>query len=166
MYVDVIPKKDPKLLEKIKELGFDAVFTAEDSKLIDPDDELPFDLKLYSGKDINFVITKGRADVVTDLDKYSVILNKGLCSKLKDNGMFVMFKFDSLIKTDNFYKVYKNFLINSRFCADYGVPSLYVSFASSEEEIKSPIQMIAFAEHFGYGYKAYKKSVDMLLKKK
>lgn len=166
MYIDVIPKADRDLSDKIKKLGFDSVFCIDNSHLRDIDDTAPFKLKVYSEDNYAFVISKGRADIVTDLEKNSFLLNKGLCSKLKENNMFVMFKLGSLIEGEQFYKVYKNLLINGRMCADYSVPALYVSFASSEKDIKSPLQLVAFAEQFGYGYKNYKKAVDLLMKRK
>ncbi len=164
MRIDVIGKVDKGLAEGAKKLGFSHIFCADGARVYDIDDKTPFDLKIYSDKDYTFVINKGKADIITDTEKYFFILNKGLCSKLKENKMFVMFKLKALVESDQFYKVYKNFLINSRLCNDYSVPSLFVSFASSESELKSSIQLEAFAEHFGYNYKNYKNAMDTLLK--
>jgi hypothetical protein len=163
MNVDVIGKADRTLAESVKKLGFDHVFCFDGDSIYDIEDKIPFKLKVYTGKDYSFIINKGRADVVADMDKHAFILNKGLCSKLKENKMFVVFKLKSLVETDQFYKVYKNFLINSRLCNDYSVPSLFISSASSIDDMKSPMQLEAFAEHFGYGYKNYKKSVETLV---
>lgn len=166
MYIDLIEKDDKSLIEQLKKLGFHTVFFVENGAIKASSDANAFALKLYSGKDYEFVIQKGKADVIMDLDKNGFLLNKGLCSKLKENGMFVVFKLKALVESQDFFRTYKNFTINSRLCNDYSVPALYVSFANNAEEIKSPIQLVAFAENFGYNYSNYKKGTDALLKKK
>ena len=80
--------------------------------------------------------------------------------------MFVIFKFSSLLESSDFFRTYKNFLINGKLCNDYSVPALYVSYAKDKDEIKSPTQLIAFAEAFGYNLKNYKRSIELLLKRK
>jgi hypothetical protein len=166
MYVDLIKKRDEKLAERLKTLGFSDIFYIEKDIIKEISDTAPFDLKLYDGKDYEFVIQKGKADAITDLDKNGFLLNKGLCSKLKENGMFVIFKLKSLVESDEFFRTYKNFLINGRLCNDYSVHTLYVSFAGDIDDVKSPIQLISFAENFGYNYSNYIKSVEALLKRK
>ncbi len=166
MYVDLLQKNDGGLVDSLKKLGFDSVFFIERGSITDVDDKLPFELKLYDGKDYDFIIQKGKADAVTNLDKNGLFLSKGLCSKLKENQMFVIFKFSSLIESSDFFRTYKNFLINGKLCNDYSVPALYVSYAKDKDEIKSPTQLIAFAEAFGYNLKNYKRSIELLLKRK
>lgn len=166
MYIDLIEKKDKFLVDELKKLGFNKVFHIAQGSITDVDDKLPFELKLYDGKDYNFIIQKGKADAITDLDKNGLLLNKGLCSKLKENRIFVIFKFSSLVKSTDFFRTYKNMLINGRLCNDYSVPALYVSFAADGGEIQSPAQLLAFAEEFGYNSNNYKKSVELLLKRK
>ncbi len=164
MYIDLIQKNDKEIVDRLKKLGFDNIFDIERSSITDVDDKLPFELKLYDGKDYNFIIQKGKSNAITDLDKNALFLNKGLCSKLKENRMFVIFKLSSLIGSTDFFRTYKNFLINGKLCDDYSVPALYVSFAGVKEQIKSPAQLVAFAEAFGYNLKNYNKSVELLLK--
>lgn len=166
MYIDLVGKDDEELVKKVKNLGFDSVFYSDKGVIKDCDDKLPFEIKLYGGKDYDFVIKKGKTGAITDLDKNGVLLNKGLCSKLKENEIFVIFKFKSLVDSEEFFRTYKNFLINARLCNDYSVPALFVSFAAGAEEIKSPAQLVAFAETFGYNYSNYKKSVEFLSKRK
>ncbi|MCL4400770.1 MAG: hypothetical protein M1348_01840 [Candidatus Parvarchaeota archaeon] len=165
MYIDLISKRDKSLIDELKALGFGAVFCPEKDSIRNVLDPEPFDLKMYAGDDYEFVITKGKADAVTDLEKSGFLLNKGLCSKLKENKIFVIFKFKSLVESPDFFRTYKNFLINGRLCSDYSVPSLFVSFAGDLNEVKSPIQLAAFAENFRYNYNNYRKSLELLLKR-
>lgn len=120
------------------------------------------DIKAYSGKEYDFVIRKGRANIVYGMESNGFLLNKGLCSKLKENNIFVVFSFSSLLKTDNIFKVYKNLLINGKLCNDYGVNCIYSSFAKNQSELLSTFQIEAFASEFGYNYKNMIKSYEAL----
>lgn len=165
MHIDIIAKKDPTIINELEKLDFNKIFYTENGVIRSATDTKPFDLKLYSGKDYDFVITKGKANAITDFDKNEFLLNKGLCSKLKENEIFVLFKFKSLIESKDFFRTYKNFVINSRLCNECGVPALYVSFAENLDDVKSPIQLVAFSENFGYKYINYKKAVDLISKR-
>ncbi len=165
MAVDIVKNDEKGLVDRLKKLGFDGVFHNHNGLMSMVDDENAFELKVYSGKDYDFTIQKGRADVVEDLEKNGFILNKGLCHKLKENGMFVVFKFSNLIESENFFKTYKNMLINGRTCDEYSVPCIYASYADSVKTAKSPAQLIAFAEEFKYRYDNLLKSWDKLLKR-
>ena len=166
MFIDIVEKNRAKLAARLKELRFGAIFEIKGDALIDPEDKDPFELRTYGGKDYDFVIRKGKTDVILNLENNNFLLNKGLCSKLKENHMFVVFKFTSLLESQEVFRTYKNMLINGRLCADYGIDALYVSSARDLNEIKAPAQLIAFAEQFGYHYPNYKKATENLLKRK
>jgi hypothetical protein len=166
MFIDIVEKNRAKLAVQLKELGFEVIFELKGDTLIDPEDKNSFELRTYYGKDYDFVIRKGKADVILNLENNGFLLNKGLCSKLKENHMFVVFKFTSLLESQEVFKTYKNMLINGRLCADYGVDTLYVSSARDLDDIKAPAQLVAFAEQFGYHYLNYKRAIENLLKRK
>ena len=166
MILDVINGYDRDLIDKISKLGFSRVLCEDDGhKIYDPSDKEPFPLSTYAGKESEAAIRKGKADVITDTDRNGFLLNKGLCSKLKENNMFVLFKFSSLINSDNFFGTYKNFLINGKMCNQYSVDCLFVSFSAKEADIKSPTQLAYFARQFGYNYKNFIKAQEDLLKR-
>jgi RNase P/RNase MRP subunit p30 len=153
MKVDVIRKDSKEIVEKLKNLGFDKVLLIKDQNIIDITKDENTELKAYSGKDYDFVIRKGKAKFIYDLEVNNFLLNKGLCSKLKENKMIVIFSFSSLEKSENMFKVYKNLLINGKLCNDYGINCLYSSGSESTSDIKSFFQLCAFADEFGYNYK-------------
>lgn len=157
MYFDVISKKDKIMLDDLHKLGFDKVLVLDSNRLYDAEKDSS-KLTVYSGPDYKIVIQKHKFDIIADLELHDMFLNKGLCSKLKENGMFVIFKLKNLIASDTFFKVYKNTLINSKLCYDFGVDCLFISFSQEYNEIKSPIQLVAFAEHMGYHFDRLLKS--------
>lgn len=156
MYLDVVSISDGKLLDEMHKVGFNRILILESNRLHDAE-KVGFNLTVYSGADPRVAIQKHKADIITDLELNGVLLNRGLCSKLKENNMFIIFKLKNLIAADAFFKTYKNILINSKLCYDFDVNCLFVSFSSNSGEIKAPIQLIAFAEHMGY-------HIDLLLK--
>jgi hypothetical protein len=153
MKVDVIRKESKEIIEKLKSLGFDRIFLIKDQDIKDLTKDEKREFKAYSGKDYNFIIRKGKAKFIYDLEANNFLLNKGLCSKLKENKITVIFSFSALEKSDNMFKIYKNMLINGKLCNDYGVNCLYSSGSESTSDVKSFFQLCAFAEEFGYNYK-------------
>ncbi len=115
MYFDIVPKCDKVLLERLHYLGFNRVLYIEDGLLHDCEKK-GFELKVYGGKDINVFVQKHKTDIVTDLEINNILLDKGLCSKLKENGMFVIFKLKNLLESTEFFRTYKNILINAKLC--------------------------------------------------
>ena len=159
MKIDVIRKDSKEIAEKLKGLGFERVLLLKDQSIKDITNDENVEFKAYSGKDYDFVIRKGKAKFIYDLEVNGFLLNKGLCSKLKENGMTVIFSFSALEKSENMFKVYKNLLINGKLCNDYGINCLYSSGSESTNDIKSFFQLCAFAEEFGYNYKNMIKSM-------
>ncbi len=161
MALDILAERS--LAGDAKELGFDRVFVAEKNRVVDHDDPDAFEFSMYSGDDPENAIKKGKFDLVTDLDKSGFLLNKGLCSKLKERGITVVFKFSSLLEAEDMFRVYKNMLINIKVCNEYSIPVLFVSFAKDNMGMKSPVQLEAFAEQFGYNYKNYRKAEKLFV---
>ncbi|MCL5016953.1 MAG: hypothetical protein M1441_02305 [Candidatus Parvarchaeota archaeon] len=153
MLGDITRVKDGEIFEYIKKFGIGEVFYYENGNLHRYLDDKEFPVTVYDGEDYDFVIRKGKYDVITGLEKSNFLLDKGLCQKLKENGMFVMFKFSSLIEADEVHRVYRNFYKNASLCNDYSVPSLFVSFAGDRMSIKSSMELASFAQEFGYNYK-------------
>ena len=153
MKIDVIRTDSKDVIEKLKDLDFDRIFLLKDQSIKDISGDENKGFKAYSGKDYNFIIRKGKAKFVYDLEVNNFLLNKGLCSKLKENKITVIFSFSALEKNENMFKVYKNMLINGKLCNDYGVNCLYSSGSESISDVKSFFQLCAFAEEFGYNYK-------------
>lgn len=164
MLGDITSDKDDEIFDYIKNFGVDELFYLKDGKIHRYSDEKEFPLTVYNGADYDFVIRKGKYNIVTDLEKNGFSLDKGLCRKLKENEMFVMFKFSSLTEAEDIHKVYKSFYRNAVLCNDYSVPSLFVSFADSRQSIKSSMQLVSFAEEFGYSYQNLVQSWRKLLK--
>ncbi len=164
MKIDVIRKNSTEILEKLKKLGFDSVLLLEEQKIKDITKDKEMEGNAYSGKDYDFVIRKGKARFIYDLEVNGFFLNKGLCSKLKENRITVIFSFSSLEKSDNLFKVYKNLLINGKLCNDYGINCLYSSGSEKPSDIKSFFQLCAFAEEFGYNYKNMVNSMESIKK--
>jgi hypothetical protein len=164
MKIDVVRENSTEILEKLKNLGFDSVFLLKEQKIKDLIKNKELDFKAYSGADYEFVIRKGKARFVYDLEVNGFFLNKGLCSKLKENKITVIFSFSSLEKSENMFKVYKNLLINGKLCNDYGVNCLYSSGSEKTSDIKSFFQLCAFAEEFGYNYKNLLKGMESIKK--
>ena len=108
MALDLIAVESKEVTDRLHGLGFRDVFAEKDGVLSRLDDENPFEINAYSGDDYEFVIQKGKADAVADMEKKGFLLNKGLCHKMKENRMFVIFKFSNLIESENFFKTYKN----------------------------------------------------------
>ena len=159
MKIDVIRTDSKAVIEKLKGLGFDRIFLLKEQGIKDITSDGNNEFKAYSGKDYDFVIRKGKADFVYDLELNNFLLNKGLCSKLKENKITVIFSFSALEKSENMFKVYKNLLINGKLCNDYGVNCLYSSGSENINDVKSFFQLCAFAEEFGYNYKNMIKSI-------
>lgn len=162
MKIDVIRRRSPEILEKLKKLGFDSILLLERHKIKNITEDGEPEGSAYSGKDYDFVIRKGKARFVYDLEVNGFFLNKGLCSKLKENKITVIFSFSSLEKSENMFKVYKNLLINGKLCNDYGINCLYSSGSESTSDIKSFFQLSAFAEEFGYNYKNLVNSMESI----
>ena len=164
MKIDVIRNDSNGVVERLAKLGFDSVFLLKESKLRSFTGKESSELTAYSGNDYDFVIRKGKATVVYDLEKNGFLLNKGLCSKLKENKMFVVFSFSSLVKGENIFRVYKNLLINGKICNDYGINCIYSSGSEDTSDTKSFFQLMAFADEFGYSYKNLQNSILNLQK--
>ena len=164
MKIDVIRDNSEEITGRLKYPGFDAVLLLNGQKIKNLAKNEETGLKAYAGKDYDFIIRKGKADVIYDLETNGFLLNKGLCSKLKENKMFVIFSFSSIEKSDNMFKVYKNLLINGKLCNDYGINCLYSSGSEEVNGVKSFFQLSAFAEEFGYDYKNILKSAERLAK--
>ncbi|MCL4397284.1 hypothetical protein M1494_02995 [Candidatus Parvarchaeota archaeon] len=162
MKIDVIRKDSKEIVEKLKGLGFERVFLLKDQSIKEITKDENIEFKAYPGKDYDFVIRKGKAEFIYDLEVNGFLLNKGLCSKLKENKMTVIFSFSALEKSENMFKVYKNLLINGKLCNDYGINCLYSSGSESTSDIKSFFQLCAFAEEFGYDYKNLIKSTESI----
>ncbi len=165
MKIDVVSNSSDEIKKKLQSLGFSSSLYIEDKKVYDMFNESQIDLTAYSGKDYDFVIRKGKSDIIYGLENEGFLLNKGLCSKLKENKIFVVFSFTSLVKAENMFKVYKNLLINGKLCNDYSVNCLYVSGASKPSELISSFQLISFATEFGYNYNNLKKSYEEIKKR-
>ena len=166
MALDIIRTEDKTVTDRLARLGFSSVLYADkNGRLYGLNDVDPFELSVYGGKDYEFIIRKGKADAVTDTDANGFLLNKGLCSKLKENKMFVLFKFSSLVRSENFFRCYKNFMINGRVCNEYSVNCLFVSFAGEKMDVKSPLQLEYFARQFGYNYNNFVKAQEALIKR-
>ncbi len=165
MKVDVIAEEDTELVEKLKRLGFERIFFLRKGRLFEQGCAESAGLNVYNGADYTFTIQKGRADVITDLERNNFLLDKGLCSKLKENKMLVLFKFRSLIESEDLFRCYKNMVINGKLCNDYSVSALYCSFSRGAEDIKSPTQLVAFAAQFGYNYENYSKAAAAVAEK-
>ncbi len=159
MKIDVIRKDSKEIAEKLKGLGFERVLLLKDQSIKDITNDENVEFKAYSGKDYDFVIRKGKAKFIYDLEVNGFLLNKGLCSKLKENNMIVVFSFSALEKSENMFKVYKNLLINGKLCNDYGINCLYSSGSENRNDVKSFFQLCSFAEEFGYNYKNLIKSM-------
>ncbi len=153
MKIDVIRNDSKEMVDKLNKLGFDSIFLLEKDRIrrINSDDNST--LSAYGEKDYDFVIRKGKARFIYNLENNLFLLNKGLCSKLKENKMFVMFDLSALIKSDNIFKTYKNLLINGKLCNDYSINCVYASGAEKTSDIKSFFQLVSFANEFGYNYK-------------
>lgn len=164
MKIDVIRKDSKEIVEKLRQLGFDNILLLKDQSIKDITKDENFEFKAYSGKDYDFVIRKGKAKFIYDLELNGFFLNKGLCSKLKENDMVVIFSFSALEKSENMFKVYKNLLINGKLCNDYGVNCLYSSGSENARDVKSFFQLCAFAEEFGYRYKNIINSIESIKK--
>ena len=160
MKIDVIRKDSKEIVEKLKVLGFDRVLLLKDQNIRELTKNENSEFKAYSGKDYDFVIRKGKAKFIYDLEVNGFLLNKGLCSKLKENKMTIIFGFSALEKSENMFKVYKNLLINGKLCNDYGINCLYSSGSENTNDVKSFFQLCAFAEEFGYNYKNMLKSME------
>ncbi|EFD93013.1 MAG: hypothetical protein BJBARM5_0268 [Candidatus Parvarchaeum acidophilus ARMAN-5] len=164
MKIDVIKFRSEEIKNKLREVGFQNAISIEDCKVFDAFKDKITDLTAYHGKDYEFVIRKGKANIIFDLENEGFILNKGLCSKLKENKIFVLFSFSSLLDSNNMFKVYKNLLINGKICNDYGVNCIYSSFADNATNVLSPFQLESFAAEFGYNYKNMLKAYEELKK--
>jgi hypothetical protein len=159
MKIDVIRTDSKEIVEKLKNLGFDRIFLLKEHSIKDITKNENNEFDAYSGKDYNFIIRKGKARFIYDLEINNFLLNKGLCSKLKENKITVIFSFSALEKSENMFKVYKNMLINGKLCNDYGVNCLYSSGSENTSDVKSFFQLCAFAEEFGYNYKNMLNSI-------
>jgi hypothetical protein len=159
MQIEILDKDNENLTKRVKELGFDGVYTIASNKVSDAEKKSGFTMSAYSGPDYEQIIRKGKADVITDLEKANFYLDKGLCYKIKESSSFVMFKFSSLISSENIFAMYKNMMHNVHVCEEHGVNALFVSFASDNDGIKSPMQLFSFAYQFGYSEARFKKAV-------
>lgn len=164
MYFDIISKCDKGLVERLQGLGFEKVLVLESGRLHECEKE-GFELKVYGGNDTKIVVQKHKADAITDLETNDTILDKGLCSKLKEANMFVIFKLKNLLESAEFFRTYKNIVINAKLCYDHGVDCMFVSFSSDYNEAKAPMQLIAFAEQMGYRFDRVLKSYSNIEKR-
>jgi hypothetical protein len=165
MKMDVIKEYSDEMKKNLGELGFETAISLKNEVVIDVFSGGETGLKAYSGKNYDFVIRKGKADIIYGLENEGFLLNKGLCSKLKENNMFVVFSFSSLIKKENIFSIYKNLLINGKLCNDYSINCIYSSLAENQYELLSPFQLESFAAEFGYNYKNMIKSCEELKKR-
>ena len=159
--VDIVVNKE--LIDKVKNLGFKEVLTIENNKIVIPDDANKFGIDICDNGDFLTCINKRNFIAITDLDKFNFRLTKGMCSKMKENNIFVIFKFKNILTSEDIFSTYKNFLVNAKLCNDFSVPSIFASFADSEDFIISPFQLVSFARQFGYNYTNMLKSSDKLL---
>ncbi len=157
-FVDIVLNNNNEFLEEVKKLGFKKIVLMQNGELFDPDSKNHFTLSVYSTGNYISAIRKGSAQAIFGLYANKVILNPGLCKKLKESGTFVIFDFKSLIRSKNYFDAYKLYLRNSTLCDEHGVDALFVSAAEKVNEIKSPIQLVSFALEFGYKYQNFRRA--------
>ena len=162
-YIDVLTNDDEKLVKRVRKLGFDEIFLLDGNVIKRIDDSKTFELPVYTGNDVEDLIRKNKIKALK-LSDSNLILNKGLCSRLKEANAFVIFDLRSLVEKENFFQIYKNFLINGKRCNDYGINGLFVTLADDENKVKSPIQLLSFAKAFGYNEKNFDRSNKNLSK--
>ncbi len=162
-YIDIVLSDDDQLIEKLRALKFSDIFILENNIIKRVKDAKSFELNVYDKSDIEEAIRKSKVKSFI-LSQYSIILDKGLCKRLKEAGAFVIADIKSLIKKENFFDLYRNFLINIKRCNDFGVNCLFVTLAENKDEVKSPIQLLSFAKNFGYSDQNFGKSNENLIK--
>lgn len=157
-FVDIIMDYDDSLVAELDKLGFSKVLLMKGGVISNPRDSSSLDIKAYSGVNYDGIVRKGGAKAVHGLIANRVALNTGLCRKLNENGMFVVFDLKSLIEAKNYFDAYKIYLKNASICNEYGVDALFVSGAGNPKQIKSPIQLISFAAEFRYNYSNFRRA--------
>ncbi|MCW1301681.1 MAG: hypothetical protein OH316_00910 [Candidatus Parvarchaeota archaeon] len=157
-FIDIVLSYDESLVSRLDKLGFKKVFLMKGGVISNPRDSKSLDMRVYSGANYSTIIRKGSAKAIYGIALNKVALDAGLCKKLKENEMFVIFDFRALIEAKNYFDVYKLYLRDASMCNEHGVDALFVSAAEKPSQIKSPMQLVSFANEFGYNYSNFRRS--------
>ncbi len=162
-FVDIVLDYNDDLARELKKLGFKKIILMQNDKLFDPQETDHFTLSVYSKGSYISAIRKGAVQAISGIAANKVVLDPGLCKKLKESRSFVIFDFKSLVTSKNYFDVYKLYLRNSTLCNEHGVDALFVSAAERINEVKSPIQLVSFALEFRYNYSNFRRASERFI---